>query len=43
MDRALTPVGGDNSEAGKAILRQIPQARRQQVEATRHAQKEPRK
>lgn len=32
MDRALTPEGGGNSEAGKAILRQISEAVRQAME-----------
>jgi AcrR family transcriptional regulator len=31
MDRALTPAGGGDSEAGKAILRQIAGAARQQL------------
>ena len=36
MDRALTPEDGGNSEAGKAILRQIVDASRQQVEKTKN-------
>ena len=35
MDRALTPPDGGNSEAGKAILRQIVDAGRQQFETIR--------
>jgi TetR/AcrR family acrAB operon transcriptional repressor len=33
MDRALTPEGGGNSEAGKAIVRQIVEQGRQRLEA----------
>lgn len=32
MDRALTPEGGGNSEAGKAIIRQMVEAGRQQLD-----------
>lgn len=32
MDRALTPPGGDNSDAGKRIIRHIAQATRRQFE-----------
>ncbi len=35
MDRALTPADGGNSEAGKAIIRQIADAARQQFEHSR--------
>lgn len=40
MDRALAPDDGGDSETGKAILRQIAQASRQQFEAMRAAQQE---
>ena len=32
MDRAFTPEGGGNSEAGKAVIRRITQAAREQFE-----------
>ena len=40
MDKALTPEEGGNSEAGRAILRQIVEASRQQFEATSGSQQE---
>ena len=36
MDRALTPDGGGDSEAGKAVLRQISEAGQQALEKTRN-------
>lgn len=36
MDRALTPADGGNDEAGKAIIRQISEATRQQIETMRN-------
>jgi TetR/AcrR family acrAB operon transcriptional repressor len=33
MDRALTPAGGGNSEAGKAIVRQIVEQGRERLKA----------
>ncbi len=38
MDRALLPEGGGNSEAGKAIIRQITVAARTQLEQIKQAQ-----
>jgi TetR/AcrR family acrAB operon transcriptional repressor len=35
MDRALTPPDGGNSEAGKAIIRQLVEAAQQQIEKSR--------
>jgi TetR/AcrR family acrAB operon transcriptional repressor len=37
MDRALTPADGGNSEAGKAIIRQIMEMSRQQLAAAKKA------
>ena len=40
MDRALTPEDGGNSEAGKAILRQMSEAVRQAMEQNRDLDQE---
>ena len=40
MDKALTPDDGGNREAGKAIVRQISDASRQQLETIRHQKQE---
>jgi TetR/AcrR family acrAB operon transcriptional repressor len=40
MDRALTPENGGNSEAGKAVMRQITAAARLQLEQRKQAQDE---
>ena len=40
MDRALTPDDGGDSEIGKAIIRQIFEASRQQVETSRNLNQE---
>ncbi|KAA3643482.1 MAG: TetR family transcriptional regulator [Chloroflexi bacterium] len=40
MDRALTPEGGGDSEAGKAILQQIAEASRQQLGIMKEAEQE---
>jgi len=37
MDRALQPAGGGNSEAGKALMRQITAAARAQMERVKQA------
>ncbi len=37
MDRALTPAGGGNGEAGKAIIRQITEAARAKLEQLKQA------
>lgn len=40
MERALVPEDGGNPDAGKAIIRQLAEAARQQFDATHQTQKE---